>query len=119
MLIYEGPTIDTQLHVRANSKPWARAKEYLQTSGPGRVGYRTISAAVQVPKSPVVTIIHEWKKFGTTQNLPRLKLSDRDALGQGGEQEPKGHSDKSSSVTWWEMGEPSRRSTIQAALHQI
>ncbi|XP_026151426.1 nectin-3-like protein [Mastacembelus armatus] len=44
-------------------------------------GYKRISAALQVPKSTVASIILKWKKFGTTRTLPRpgrpAKLSNR------------------------------------------
>ncbi|KAI3371323.1 hypothetical protein L3Q82_023940 [Scortum barcoo] len=43
-------------------------------------GYRKLSAALKVPMSTVASIIHKWKKFGTTRTLPRAsrlsKLSD-------------------------------------------
>ena len=45
----------------------------------GRV--QNISAALNVHKNTVVSIIHKWKKFGTTKILPRAgrpaKLSNR------------------------------------------
>ncbi len=34
-------------------------------------GYKTISAALKVPKSTVASIILKWKKFGTTRTIPR------------------------------------------------
>ncbi len=44
-------------------------------------GYKTISAALKVPKSTVASIILKWKTFGTTRTLPRAgrpaKLSYR------------------------------------------
>ena len=44
-------------------------------------GYQKMSAALKVPKNTVVSIILEWKKFGTTNTLPRAgrpaKLSNR------------------------------------------
>ncbi|KAI4875978.1 hypothetical protein NFI96_025371 [Prochilodus magdalenae] len=61
-------------------------------------GYGKISAALKVPMSTVASITRKWKKFGTTRTLPRAgwpsKLSDRGekGLGQGGDQEPNGHS---------------------------
>ena len=78
-----------------------------------------MSAAPIVPKNTVASIILKWKKFGTTKTLPsagrQAKLSNREkGLGQVGDQEPDGHSDR----VPLEMGEPSRRTTISAALHQ-
>ncbi|KAJ8375604.1 hypothetical protein SKAU_G00061840 [Synaphobranchus kaupii] len=86
-------------------------------------GYRKISAALQVPKSTVATIIRKWKKFGTTKNLPRpdrpAKLSNR------GRRVSAREVSRNPRVTLTElqrilveMGEPFRISTIQAALHQ-
>ena len=44
-------------------------------------GYQIISAALQVPKNTVASIILKWKKFGTTKTLPRAgnpaELSNR------------------------------------------
>jgi hypothetical protein len=63
-------------------------------------GYQNIYAALKVPKNTVASIILKWKKFGTTKTLPRAgrraKLSNggEKGLGQGGDQEPNGHSDK-------------------------
>src|SRR4029434_397477 len=46
-----------------------------------RDGYRNMSAALKVPMSTVASIIHKWKKLGTTRTLPRVgrpaKLSNR------------------------------------------
>uniref|UniRef100_A0AAZ3REL4 Transposase Tc1-like domain-containing protein n=1 Tax=Oncorhynchus tshawytscha TaxID=74940 RepID=A0AAZ3REL4_ONCTS len=78
-------------------------------------GYQNISAAWKVPKNTVASIILISKKFGTTKTLPRAglpaKLSNRGALVRDGHLTEL----ESSSV---EMGEPSRRTTISAALHQ-
>ncbi|KAG2465241.1 TCB1 transposase, partial [Polypterus senegalus] len=86
-------------------------------------GYRKISAALKVPMSTVAFIIHKWKKFKTTQTLPRAgrpsKLSDwgRRALVR--------EVTKNLMVTLSELqrssverGEPSSRATISAAIHQ-
>ena len=56
-------------------------------------------AALEGPKNTVASINLKWKKFGTTKTLPiassPAKLSNREkGLGQGGEQEPNGHSDR-------------------------
>jgi hypothetical protein len=55
-----------------------------------------MSAALKVPKNTVASIILKWKKFGTTKTLPKAgcpaKLNNRKGLGQGGDQEPDGHS---------------------------
>ena len=42
-----------------------------------------MSAVLKVPKNTVASIILKWKMFGTTKGL-----------GQGGDQEPDGHSDR-------------------------
>jgi hypothetical protein len=58
----------------------------------------THSAALKVPKNTVASIILKWKKFGTTKTLPRSGHSGQTeqlgekCLGQGGDQEPDGHS---------------------------
>ena len=86
-------------------------------------GYQNISAALKVPKNTVASIILKWKKFGTTKTLPRAgrpaKLSNRGrrALVREVTKNPMVTLTElqSSSV---EMGEPSRRTTISAALHQ-
>jgi transposase len=44
-------------------------------------GYQNIYAALKVPKNTIASIILKWKKFGSTQTLPRAgrlsKLSNR------------------------------------------
>jgi hypothetical protein len=62
-------------------------------------GYQEMSAALTVPKNTVASIILKWKRFGTTKTLPKAgppsqteQLVDK-CLGQGGYQEPDGHSD--------------------------
>jgi hypothetical protein len=78
-------------------------------------GYQNISAALKVPKNTVASIILKWKKFGTTKTLPSnqrrrplIKEVTKNPMVTLTELQ-------SSSV---EMGEPSRRTTISAALHQ-
>ena len=86
-------------------------------------GYQKMSAALKVPKNAVASIILKYKKFGTTTTLPRAghptKLSNwgRRALVREVTMNPMVTLTElqSSSV---EMGEPSRRTTISAALHQ-
>jgi transposase len=86
-------------------------------------GYQNISAVLKVPKNTVTSIILKWKKFGTKKSLPRAscpaKLSNRGrrALVREVTKNPMVTLTElqSSSV---EMGEPSRRTTISAALHQ-
>ena len=81
-----------------------------------------MSAALKVPKNTVASIILKWKKFGTTKTLPRagrpVKLSNRRrrSLVRKVTKNPMVTltEHQSSSV---EMGEPSRRTTISAALH--
>ena len=85
-------------------------------------GYQIISAALKVPKNTVASIILKWKKFGTTKTLPRAghpaKLSNQ---GRALVREVTKNlivtltELQSSSV---EIGEPSRRTTVPAALHQ-
>ena len=86
-------------------------------------GSQKKSAALKVPKNTVASIILKWNKFGTTKILPRAcrpaKLSNRGrrALVREVTKNPMVTLTElqSSSV---EMGEPSRRTTISAALHQ-
>ncbi|KAG2469148.1 TC1A transposase, partial [Polypterus senegalus] len=86
-------------------------------------GYRNISAALKVPMSTVASIIHKWKKFETTRTLPRagrpskLSYRGRRALVREVTKNPKVTLSElqRSSV---ERGEPSRRTTISAAIHQ-
>ena len=86
-------------------------------------GYQNISAALKVPTNTVASIILQWKKFGTTKTLPKAghpaKLSNRGrrALVREVTKNPMVTLTEhlSSSV---EMGEPTRRTTISAALHQ-
>ncbi|KAG2457775.1 TCB1 transposase, partial [Polypterus senegalus] len=86
-------------------------------------GYRKISTALKVPMSTVASIIHKWKKFEITRTLPRAgwpsKLSDR------GRRALVRKVTKNPMVTlselqrsYMERGEPSRRTTISAAIHQ-
>ena len=81
-------------------------------------GYQNISAALKVPKNPLVSLILKWKKFVTINTLPRAgrpaKL--RRALVK--------EVTKNLMVTltelqssFVEMGETSRRTSISAALH--
>ena len=80
----------------------------------------TNSSALKVPKNTVASIILKWKKFRTPKTLPRagqIEQSVEKGLGQG--------ESKNLMVTLTElqrssveMGEPSRRTTISAALHQ-
>jgi hypothetical protein len=86
-------------------------------------GYKNISSALKVPMNRVASIILKWKKFGTTETLPRAgrlaKLSNRGrrALVREVTKNPMVTLTElqSSSV---EMGEPSRRTNISATLHQ-
>ena len=58
------------------------------------------SAALKDPKKTMAFFILKWRTFGSTKTLPRAgclaKLSNQGekGLGQGGDQEPDGHSDK-------------------------
>uniref|UniRef100_A0AAZ3S407 Transposase Tc1-like domain-containing protein n=1 Tax=Oncorhynchus tshawytscha TaxID=74940 RepID=A0AAZ3S407_ONCTS len=79
-----------------------------------------MSAALKVAKNTVASIILKWKNFGTT--LPtagRLaKLNNRGgrALGEVTKNPTVTLTELQSSSV--EMGEPSRRTTISAALHK-
>ena len=80
-------------------------------------------AALKVPNNTVASIIHKWKKFGTTKTLPRAgrpaKLNNlgRRALVREATKNPMVTLTKLQSSSL-EMGETSRRTTISAALHQ-
>ena len=86
-------------------------------------GYQNIYAAMKVPKITVAFIILKWKTLGTTKTLPiagrpaKLSNQRRRALVR--------EVTKNQMVTLTELqkssveiGEPSRRTTISAALHQ-
>ncbi|KAG2466103.1 TCB1 transposase, partial [Polypterus senegalus] len=84
---------------------------------------RKISAGLKVPMRTVAFIIHKWKKFETTRTLPGAgrpsKLSDRVRRALVREVT------KNPMVTlselqrsFVEIGKPSRRTTISAAIHQ-
>ncbi|KAG2461859.1 TC1A transposase, partial [Polypterus senegalus] len=86
-------------------------------------GYIKISAALKVPMSTMTIIIRKWKKFKTTRTLPRAgqpsKLSDR------GRRALVREVTKNPMVTLSELqrssverGEPSKKTTISAAIHQ-
>ena len=86
-------------------------------------GYQNNSAALKVPKSTVASIILKWKRFETSKILPRnghpAKRSNR------GRRPLVREVTKNPMVTLTElqsssveMGEPSRRTTIFAALYQ-
>jgi hypothetical protein len=85
--------------------------------------YQKMSAALKVPKNTVASIILKWKTFGTTKIISRtgcpakLRNQGRRALIREVTKNPMVTLTElqSSSV---EMGEPSRRTTIFAALHQ-
>ncbi|KAK1786617.1 hypothetical protein P4O66_003058 [Electrophorus voltai] len=86
-------------------------------------GYRKTSAALKVPLSTVASIIRKWKKFGSNRTLPR---AGRPAILSGqGRRALVREVTKNPRVTLTELqrvsvarGEPSRRTTISAALHQ-
>src|SRR4029434_8479055 len=85
-------------------------------------GYGNISATLQVPKSTVATIIRKWKKFGTTKNLPRpghpAKRNNhgRRAIASEVSRNPMVTLTELQRILV-EMGEPSRKTTISAALY--
>ena len=88
-------------------------------------GYQNISAALKVHKNTVASIILKWKKFATPKTLPRTghaaKLSNwgRRALVREVTKNPMVTlTELQSSSVEFLCGEPSRRATISAALHQ-
>jgi hypothetical protein len=93
------------VHVKAKTKP-LRSKE-LSVELRDRIvlrhrsgeGNQKMSAALQVPKNTVASIILKCKKFGANKTLPRAVVWPTEqswvkGLGQGGDQEPDGHSDR-------------------------
>ncbi|KAG2458373.1 TCB1 transposase, partial [Polypterus senegalus] len=86
-------------------------------------GYRKISAALKVRMSTVASIIRKWKKFETTRTLPRAGQPSK--LSNQGRRVLVREVTKNPMVTLSELqrssverGEPSRRTTISAAIHQ-
>ncbi|KAG2461535.1 TCB1 transposase, partial [Polypterus senegalus] len=86
-------------------------------------GYRKMSAALKVLMSTVASIIRKWKKFKTTMTLPRASLPSK--LSDRGRRALVREVTKNLMVTLSELqrssvetGEPSRRTTISAAIHQ-
>ena len=116
------------MHVRAKTK--ARSKE-LSVELRDRIvsrhrsgeGYQKMPAALKVPKNTLASIILKWKKFGTTKTFPRAgclaKLSHRGrrALVREVTKNPK-LTLTALYCSFVQMGEPSRRTSITAALHQ-
>jgi hypothetical protein len=77
-----------------------------------------MSAALNVPKNTVTSIIHKWKTFGTTKTLPRAgRLAKLSNWGRRALENPMVTLTElqSSSVG---MGKPSRRTTISVVLNQ-
>ncbi|KAG2466723.1 TCB1 transposase, partial [Polypterus senegalus] len=86
-------------------------------------GYRKISTALKVPMCTVASIIRKWKKFETTRTLPRAGRPSK--LSDWGRRVLVREVTKNLMVTLSELqrssverGEPSRRTTISAAIHQ-
>jgi hypothetical protein len=78
---------------------------------------------LKVPKNTVAFIILKWKKFGTTKTLPRdahrVKLSNRGRRALVSEVTKNLMATLTELYsTFVEMGEPSRKTTISAKLHQ-
>ena len=83
--LYKGPTVDSACQSKTqimrlkelSVELWDRIVSR-QSSGEG---YQKMSAALKVPKNTVASILLKWKKFGTTNTLPRAgrpgKLSNR------------------------------------------
>ena len=86
-------------------------------------GFQNMYVALKVPKNTVASIILKWKKFGTTNTLPRsvcpAKLSNqgRRALVREVTKNPMVTLTELQSSPV-EMGEPSRKTTISAGIHQ-
>ena len=86
-------------------------------------GYQNMSAALTVPKTIVASIIFQWKKFGTSETVARVGLPT--TLSNRGRWVLVREVNKNTMVTLTEvqsssveMGEPSRRTTISAALYK-
>ncbi len=121
-------TLQLTVHVRANENHEVKGTAWRaqrQNCGKAQIWPRLQknSAALNVPKSTVASIILKWKTFGTTRTLPRagrpakLSYRGRRALVREVKKNPK--------ITVAElqrcireMGESCRKSTITAALHQ-
>lgn len=77
-------------------------------------GCKNVAAALRVPMSTVTSIMGKWRKFGTTRTRPRAgqfsKLSDQRTRVLG--RWPR------TRCSFVEGGEPRRRVTISAAIHQ-
>ncbi|KAG2468313.1 TCB1 transposase, partial [Polypterus senegalus] len=80
-------------------------------------------AALKVPMSTVASIIRKWKKFKTTRTIPRAGRPSK--LSNWGRRALVREVTKNPMVTLSELqrssverGEPSRRTTISAAIHQ-
>ena len=83
-------------------------------------GYQKMFAALKVLKNTVASIIIKWKKFGSTKTHPRAGCSanrGRRALVREVTKNTMATLTELQSFSV-EIGEPSRRATISAALHQ-
>uniref|UniRef100_A0AAZ3R8Y3 Transposase Tc1-like domain-containing protein n=1 Tax=Oncorhynchus tshawytscha TaxID=74940 RepID=A0AAZ3R8Y3_ONCTS len=121
----------TPFYIRSHSKNQAMKLKELSVELRDRIvlrhrsgeEYQNISASLKVPKNTVASIILKWNTLGTTKTFPRAghpaKLSNQGRRALVREVAKKTMVTltelQSSSV---EMGEPSRRTTISAALHQ-
>ena len=86
-------------------------------------GYKTISRVLQVPKSTVSSIIRKWKEYVTTLTLPRAdcltklsKRARRTLVREVTKNPMTTLTELQSSLA--EMGEPTGRTTVSAALHK-
>ena len=70
-------------------------------------GYQKMSTALKVPKNTMASILLKWKKFGPPKTLPIVARSAK--LSNWG---------RRTLVREVTKGEPSRKTTISAALHQ-
>ena len=76
-------------------------------------GYQKMSAALKVPKNTVASILLKWKKFGTT----KIEHSGEKGLGQGGDQEHDGHSDRV--PLWRRKNLPEGQSSLQHSTNHV
>ena len=74
--------------------------------------YQNISAALKVPKNLVLSNILKWKKFGTTETLPRAGRS-------GGDQEPDCQSDRAPEFLFLRPGETRSSDLMKPGLNSL
>jgi hypothetical protein len=106
----KGPTVDSACQSKnqamRSKELYVELRDRIVSRHRSGEGYQIISAALKVPKNTVASIILQWKEFGTTKTLPRAGRPSK--LSNWGRR----------FLVIEVMGEPSRRTTISAALHQ-